>query len=90
MKQNKKSDKKLLTQQLENIRMEVESLIERNRSRTGSGRTISEIEQDLFSGILKLGKLLLEDRIIEEDSDLEDTGYSITGKEDKESGSSKS
>ncbi len=75
---------------LEKIRTKVEKMIEKNRDEVGTGKTIGEIEQDLLSGILEVGKLLLEDRLIEEESELEDKGYEVKGKKNKEPRSSKS
>jgi len=67
-------------QRLSAIRSKVERVIEKNRKEVGSGKGISEIEEDLFSSILEIGKLLLADRIIEEEEELENTDYTITGK----------
>ena len=71
------------TKRLEKIRSKVEILIEKNRGEVGTGKEISSIEQDLLVGILDIGKLLLEDRIIEEREKLENTGYRIKGKKNK-------
>jgi len=67
-------------QRLEAIRSKVEQVIENNRKEVGKGKSISEIEQDLFSSILEVGKLLLTDRIESEEEQLEDTRYDIEEK----------
>ena len=72
-------------QRLEAIRAKVEQVIENNRKEVGEGKSISEIEQDLFSSILEVGKLLLADRVVSEEEQLENTTYSIEGKKNKES-----
>ena len=72
-------------QRLEAIRAKVEQVIEDNRKEVGEGKSISEIEQDLFSSILEVGKLLLADRVVSEEEQLENTSYSIEGKKNKES-----
>jgi hypothetical protein len=82
MKQKKEST----TKRLEKIRSKVEFLIEKNRGEVGTGKEISTIEQELLVGILDIGKLLLEDRIIEEREELENTGYRIEGKKNKNYG----
>ena len=70
---------------LEKIRLQIDRLINKNREEVGIGQSITEIENDLLSGVLEVGKLLLEDRIILEEEELEKTGYSIVGKKNKES-----
>lgn len=75
-----KKNEETSPQRLEKIREEVESLITKNREEVGTGKEISIIEQDLFASILDLGKLLLEDRIIEEREELESKTYTIKGK----------
>jgi len=72
-------------QRLEAIRTKVEQVIENNRKGVGEGKSISEIEQDLFSSILEVGKLLLADRVVSEEEQLENTTYSIEGEKNKES-----
>ena len=81
-----KKNKERSSDRLEKIRSKVESLIDKNRGEVGTGKEISRIEQDLLAGILDIGKLLLEDRIIEEREELENTGYSIEGKKNKDNG----
>jgi len=76
--------KDISRQRLESIRSKVEQVIEKNRREVGTGKEISEIEEDLFSSILEIGKLLLKDRIIEEENQLENTNYSIAGKKNQE------
>lgn len=79
-------DIKLSTARLSKIRSRVESLIEKNRNGVGSGKELSTIEEELLAGVLDLGKLLLEDRIISERDELENTGYGISGKKNKTNG----
>jgi len=79
-------DTRTSTARLAEIRSRVESLIERNRKGVGTGKELSTIEEELFAGVLDLGKLLLEDRIISERDELEDTGYRISGKKNKTNG----
>jgi len=79
-------DTRTSTARLAEIRSRVESLIERNRKGVGTGKELSTIEEELFAGVLDLGKLLLEDRIIAERDELEDTGYRISGKKNKTNG----
>jgi len=62
------------------IRSEVEGLIAENRKSVGSGQDIRTIEEGLLSKILDIGRLLLQDRIIEEENKLEKTGYNIVAK----------
>jgi len=62
------------------IRSEVEGLIAENRKSVGSGEDIRTIEEGLLSKILDIGRLLLQDRIIEEENKLEKTGYNIVAK----------
>ena len=80
MKDSKDSNKDLSTQRLEAIRSRLEDLMISNRSSVGSGEEVGEIEKSLFSGVLELGKLLLEDRIIEENEHLEQSDYDIEAK----------
>lgn len=80
MRANKDTDKDLSQQRLEDIRCRLEDLIISNRSDVGSGQDVGEIEKSLFSGVLELGKLLLEDRIIEENESLEQSDYTIESK----------
>lgn len=70
---------------LEKIRFQIDELMNKNRKEVGSGKSINEIEDDLLSGILEIGKLLLEDRIISEEKELEKTGYRIKGKKNQKS-----
>ena len=79
-----KQKKETSNQRLEAIRSKVGSVIEKNREEVGSGKSISEIELDLFSNILDIGRLLLADRIVGEEEQLENTDYSIEGKKNKE------
>jgi len=79
-------DTRTSTARLAEIRSRVESLIERNRKGVGTGKELSTIEEELFAGVLDLGKLLLEDRIIAERDELEDRGYRISGKKNKTNG----
>lgn len=79
MKKNNPSS----TKRLDEIRTKVESLITKNRKEVGSGKSISEIENGLLSDILEIGKLLLEDRVIEEEEKMEDKSYEIEGKKNK-------
>ena len=76
----------LSTERLEKIRSSVEFLIEKNRKGVGTGKELSTIEEELLAGVLDLGKLLLEDRIIAEREELENTGYDIAGKKNKTDG----
>ena len=75
-----KKQKSLSLDRLTVIRSKVEQIIEENRKGVGSGQDISEIEENLLTSILDIGKLLLEDRIMEEEKNLENTGYDIVGK----------
>jgi len=80
MKVIKDTNKDLSEQRLDDIRSRLEDLIISNRSDVGSGQEVGDIEKSLFSGILEVGKLLLEDRIIEENDYLEQSAYDIKAK----------
>lgn len=80
--------KKKLTREerLKRIRSKVENLIEKNREEVGMGKKIAEIEEEFLESLLEVGQLLLEDRIVEEESKLEEKGYEVKGKKNQESG----
>lgn len=59
------------------IKTRIDNLLSSNRSEVGSGKTISEIEQSILKELLQIGKLLLEERIEAEESNLEEQGYEI-------------
>ena len=80
---------RLSTERLEKIRLRVEALISKNRKEVGTGKELSGIEDDLLSGVLDIGKLLLEDRIMSEEESLESTDYRIEGKKNKDDGNQK-
>jgi len=62
------------------ICLKVESIITNNRKEVGNGNSIQEIEEGLLSSLLDFGRLLLKDRVIEEESKLEEEGYEIESK----------
>jgi len=68
---------------LKEIKGRVSALIEKNRTEVGSGKTIGEIEVNLLEELLNIGKLLVEDRLIEEEKKLEKSGYEIAEKKRK-------
>jgi predicted RNA-binding protein len=64
---------------IEKIRLKVENIVTENRNNVGTVNSIQEIEENLMSNLLSLGKLLLEDRIVAEEKRLEGLGYDIKG-----------
>lgn len=72
-------------ERLQEIQSKVEKLVDTNRKEVGIGKSITEIEETLFSEILDLGKLLLADRLIEEENKLENRSYEIEEPEKKKS-----
>lgn len=71
---------KIGSPRLESIRAKLESLIEKNQSEVGIGKSLSTIEGDILSGLLDIGRLLVEERIGEEEQTLESKGYEVEGK----------
>ena len=48
---------------LEEIRNKLELIIQKNEEEVGSGKSVGEIEGELLSSLLEMGKLLLCERI---------------------------
>jgi hypothetical protein len=75
-----KNRNKLSEKRYSEICLKVESIITNNRKEVGNGNSIQEIEEGLLSSLLDFGRLLLKDRVIEEESKLEKEGYEIESK----------
>ncbi|TAK37006.1 MAG: hypothetical protein EPO28_12750 [Saprospiraceae bacterium] len=74
---------KIGSPRLESIRAKLESLIEKNQSEVGSGKSLSTIEGDILSGLLDIGRLLVEDRVVQEEQTLESKGYEVEGEKNQ-------
>ncbi len=74
------------SERLKQIRSKLETIVQSNRKEVGSGKNIGEIEEELLESLLEVGQLLFDDRIIEEESKMEEKGYEVAGKKTKESG----
>ena len=70
-------------ERLSEIQLKIENIITKNRSEVGQGQSFQTIEEGLFAQMLSVGRLLLEDRIIEEENSLEHSGYEIKGKKNE-------
>ncbi len=79
MKKTKQNSK----ERLNGIQLKIENIITNNRNEVGQGHSFQTIEEGLFTKMLSLGRLLLEDRIIEEENRLEHSGYEIKGKKNE-------
>ena len=64
-------------QRLDGIKSKLHQMLERNRDEVGSGKTITEIETNILSKLLGIGKMMVRDRLLEEETLLESTGYDI-------------
>lgn len=74
------------SQRIKTIRSRIDFIIEKNRKEVGTGQSIKDIELSLLSDVLDLGRMLLEDRIVEEEKKLEDNKYIIDEKKNKKEG----
>lgn len=65
------------------IRVKLESLIEKNQLEVGSGKSLATIEGDILSSLLDIGRLMVEDRVVEEEKKLESRGYEVSGEKNQ-------
>lgn len=72
-----KSNTQTSNQRLNEIRLRINKIVTKNRKEVGQGHTFQAIEEGLMGDLLSLGRLLMEDRVIEEEKSLESKGYEI-------------
>jgi hypothetical protein len=69
---------------LEGIQGHFEKLLEKTQASNGGGQSLGDIEGEILSELLKLGKLLLSERIEQEEAHLESEGYEVLGEKNQE------
>ena len=69
---------------LSGIEAQFEKLLDKTQAVSGGHHSIGEIEGDILSELLKMGKLLLSERIEQEESHLESVGYEVIGEKNQE------
>jgi len=68
---------------LNEIRSRIDGIVSKNRNEVGQGHTFQSIEEGLLVDLLSLGRLLITDRVIEEEKRLEREGYEIDVKKNE-------
>jgi CRISPR/Cas system-associated protein endoribonuclease Cas2 len=76
--------KKEQTKGLESIQAQFEKLVEKTEAERGQVKSIESIEGDILSALLEMGKLLLKERITNEEQHLESVGYDVVGEKNQE------
>jgi hypothetical protein len=74
---------KIDSPRLKSIRAKLESLIEKNQSEVGSGKSLGTIEGEILGSLLDIGRLLVEDRVVQEEQTLESKGYQVEGEKNQ-------
>jgi hypothetical protein len=69
---------------MEDIQAHFEKLLDKTQSHKGEVQSIGEIEGEILSELLKMGNLLLSERIEREEADLESSGYEVAGEKNQE------
>lgn len=76
--------KKEQTKGLESIQAQFEKLVEKTEAERGQVKSIESIEGDILSALLEMGKLLLKERLTNEEQHLESVGYDVEGEKNQE------
>lgn len=76
--------KMIKSNQLEGIEKHFEKLIGKTEASVGCRQSIGDIEGDIMTELLALGKLLLAERVSNEEAHLESIGYEVVGEKNQE------
>lgn len=69
---------------IEGIQAQFEKLLDKTQVQTGVVQSVGDIEGEILSELLKMGKLLLSERIEQEEANLESGGYEVLGEKNQE------
>jgi hypothetical protein len=69
---------------LEGIQAQFEKLLDKTQASKGGAQSIGDIEGEILSELLKMGNLLLSERIEQEEAHLESEGYEVMGEKNQE------
>jgi hypothetical protein len=69
---------------LEGIRAQFEKLLDKTQVAKGVRQSVGEIEGEILSDLLQMGKLLFSERIEQEEKYLESEGYEVVGEKNQE------
>jgi hypothetical protein len=76
-------DKKKISR-LDGIQAQFEKLLDKTQAGKGGAQSLGDIEGEILSELLKMGNLLLSERIEQEESKLESGGYEVLGEKNQE------
>lgn len=76
-------DKKKISR-LDGIQAQFEKLLDKTQAAKGGAQSLGDIEGEILSELLKMGNLLLSERIEQEESHLESGGYEVKGEKNQE------
>lgn len=68
---------------LSSLESHFEKLLDKTQAFNGGSQSLGEIEGDILSELLKLGKVLLSERIEQEEAHLESCGYEVVGEKNQ-------
>jgi hypothetical protein len=69
---------------LDGIQAQFDKLLDKTQATKDGGQSLGEIEGEILSELLKMGKLLLSERIEQEEAHLESAGYEVFGEKNQE------
>lgn len=69
---------------LDVVQAQFEKLLDKTQVPQGKVQSVGDIEGEILSELLKMGKLLLLERIEQEETHLESGGYEVLGEKNKE------
>jgi hypothetical protein len=69
---------------LDSIQSQFEKLLDKTQVQQGAVQSLGDIEGELLSELLKMGNLLLCERIEQEELYLESKGYEVEGEKNQE------
>ena len=72
------------TSRLETIQRQFEKLLDKTQAQKVAVQSLGDIEGELLSELLKMGNLLLRERIEQEELYLESKGYEVEGEKNQE------
>lgn len=69
---------------LEGIQEQFEKLLDKTQACNGRAQSLGDIEGEILSELLTMGRLLLSERIEQEEANLESKGYEVLGEKNQE------
>ena len=69
---------------LSGIEAQFEKLLDKTQAGSEGHQSLGDIEGEILSELLKMGKLLLSERIEQEEAHLESGGYEVIGEKNQE------